>query len=60
MTKPPVEVIVTTYPVDCDEPENEKTINHQDGLHRQWLDKHLFWAMRSGRAVTIEPVGVEE
>ena len=54
--KPPVPVTVSTFALDADEPENERQINHADPMHRQWLDKHLFWAMRSGRAVTIEPV----
>lgn len=54
--KTPLNITVTTWNGDAEDPETERTINHADGLHRQWLDKHLFWAIRNNRTVTIEPV----
>lgn len=53
--KSPVNATVTTFIGDSEEAESERNINHADGLHRKWLEKHLFWALRNGRTVTIEP-----
>lgn len=58
--KPPVNIIVMTFNDNSDEPESERSINHSDSLHRQWLEKHLFWSVRNGRTITIEPVGESE
>jgi hypothetical protein len=58
--KAPVHVTVETYLPNSDDPESQREINHADNLHRQWLDKHTFWAMRSGREVIIRPQGVGE
>lgn len=52
--KAPINVIVTTFIGDSEEPESERTINHSDSIHRQWLERHLFWSVRNGRTVTIE------
>ena len=59
MSKPAFNVTVTTWDGDTEYPETERTINHGDGIHRQWLEKHLFWAIRNNRTVTIEPEVVE-
>lgn len=48
-------IIVTTWEGDNEEHETERTINHADGFHRKWLEKHLFWAIKNRRTVTIEP-----
>lgn len=58
--KAPVHVTVETYTKESDDPESERAINHGDSLHRDWLAKHLFWAMRNGREVVIRPQEVGE
>lgn len=57
--KKPLMLLVETFEGDNDFPEMERTINHNDSLYRNWLDKHLFWAFRNNRAVHISPVGDE-
>ncbi len=58
--KAPINVTVETYLPNSEDPESERTINHADNLHRQWLEKHTFWAMRNGREVVIRPQEVGE
>lgn len=55
-----MKVRIETYLGESEEPESERVIDHDDSLHRQWLGKHIFWAVRNGRAVTITPVEGEE
>lgn len=38
------------------EMESLKVIDHDNSSDRKWLASHLFWAMRNGRTVTIQPV----
>lgn len=38
------------------EMESLKVIDHDNSSDRKWLSSHLFWAMRNGRTVTIQPV----
>lgn len=46
---------VETYIGDADEPESERVIDHADGIHREWLQRHIFWSMRNGREVHLIP-----
>lgn len=39
-----------------DEIEDERTVDHADKMARIWLGKHLFWAIRNGYGVEIEPL----
>lgn len=54
-----VPLTVETYFGDGDEPESERVIDHGDGIHREWLQRHVFWSMRNGREVHLRP-GTEE
>jgi hypothetical protein len=45
---------ITTFQLS--DPETEEScreIDHNDPLHRTWLQKHIFWAVRNGRGVEI-------
>jgi hypothetical protein len=49
--------IDTFHVADPDEVETSRLISHDDDIHRRWLEKHIFWAVRNGRGVEITPVG---
>lgn len=40
--------------------EIDKVIDHDNRDDRVWLGKHCFWAFRSGRSITTEPLLREE
>lgn len=39
---------------DLDAPPQSMVINDKNKLHMYWLEKHLFWAVRTGKVVRIE------
>lgn len=43
---------------DPDEVETSRDIDHGRRSDREWLEKHVFWALRNDRGVEITPVGV--
>lgn len=51
-----VMIEVETYEGDNEEPESVRTIDHNDTIHRQWLGKHCFWALRNNRTVVTTPI----
>ena len=51
-----IKVYVETYCDDSDTPEAEREIDHADALHRRWLEKHVYWALRNQREVVIKPI----
>jgi hypothetical protein len=54
MSRIPCFVEVTTFlAVDPDTVETTRTIDHNDSLHRAWLEKHMHWALRNGRGVEV-------
>lgn len=63
--KPRIMITVETYDLTNKSPEvdddgNEKPvaireIDHNDKLHREWFEKHLWWALRNGREVRALP-----
>jgi len=54
-----VMIEVETYDGDSDEAESVRTIDHNDTLHRQWLAKHCWWALRNNRTVVTTPIKEE-
>lgn len=61
--KPSIKVMVETYSLDApetDTPDSERVIDHADGIHRQWLEKHIFWGIRNNREIRVYPIGDED
>lgn len=46
-------LVITTYLGESDEPETERAVNYSDSLHRDWLKRHLHWAILNGRSIEI-------
>jgi hypothetical protein len=56
MSNPPCPITVTTFLVnDPDTAETTHNIDHNDPIHRNWLNRHMFWALRNGRGVELCP-----
>lgn len=52
-----VKLRVDTFQVAApDDIETSRDIDHVYKMDRQWLVKHLFWAVRNGRGVEITPL----
>lgn len=56
MTRQPCPITVTTFTAaDPDTVETTHDIDHNDVIHRNWLTRHMFWALRNNRGVEISP-----
>jgi hypothetical protein len=56
MTHQPCPITVTTFHIDDpDTAETTHDIDHNDVIHRNWLTRHMFWALRNNRGVEISP-----
>lgn len=57
MSKPQVLVEVRTFlNATPDEIDTTRVIDHADPLHRAWLAKHSFWALRNDRGIELQVV----
>jgi hypothetical protein len=52
--KETLNVNVSTYICDADDPESERIIDHADPIHREWLQRHIFWCLRNDREVHLQ------
>lgn len=56
MSQAPCPINVTTFRTDDpDTVETTHDIDHNDLIHRKWLVRHIFWALRNGRGVELSP-----
>lgn len=56
MSQTPCLITVTTFETsDPDTVETTHDIDHNDLIHRKWLNRHMFWALRNGRGVELSP-----
>lgn len=54
MKTAPVHVEVKTFTnADPETIETSRVIDHNDSLHRAWLEKHMHWALRNDRGIEI-------
>lgn len=54
MSQTPCLITVTTFHTsDPDTVETTHDIDHNDLIHRKWLNRHMFWALRNGRGVEL-------
>jgi len=56
MSHPPCLIRVETF--HTDDPYTVETthdIDHNDPIHRKWLNRHMFWALRNKRGVELSP-----
>lgn len=52
-----VKIRVDTFHLsDLDEIESSRDIDHGRRSDREWLEKHVFWALRNERGVEITPL----
>jgi hypothetical protein len=56
-----VKIRVDTFHInDPDEIESSRDLDHGRGSDREWLQRHMFWALRNDRGVEISPVVSEQ
>lgn len=48
-----LKVMVTTFDVATDEQLSARRIEWGNQRHRDWLKKHMTWAINSGKAVEV-------
>lgn len=48
-------VTVITEDVQTEEIDSVKDFDQNNPKSRDWFDKHIWWAMRNGKSVTLIP-----